>query len=207
MLTNVYWRHTQHTVDGYDVDQFYLPGERGSPSWAGAVLRFRPHESALTRPGGINELHQDMQRELREGPLQLSRHPARLKYVPSPLYILRDMLTFQALRPPAPPRRPTFHPDKNPDNGEQATVTFQQIQNAHETLSNPTTRQEYDATLPQPTPSYHAPSMGRGRTWSSASQGQQTQYGGQTRPAYDFRGFGAFGLTWLLVHAAWRFGR
>ncbi|KAI1400603.1 DnaJ domain-containing protein [Hypoxylon fuscum] len=36
------------------------------------------------------------------------------------------------------------HPDKNPNNVEAATVTFQKIQIAYETLSDPKKRQSYD---------------------------------------------------------------
>ncbi|MBA3662268.1 MAG: DnaJ domain-containing protein [Gammaproteobacteria bacterium] len=41
------------------------------------------------------------------------------------------------------------HPDKNPDNREQATEDFQFISNAYETLSHPEQRQLYDLTLPK----------------------------------------------------------
>ncbi|KAI1498299.1 hypothetical protein F5X99DRAFT_432061 [Biscogniauxia marginata] len=36
------------------------------------------------------------------------------------------------------------HPDKNPDKVEEATATFQRIQQAHETLSDPAKRRQYD---------------------------------------------------------------
>ncbi|KAI5864832.1 DnaJ-domain-containing protein [Durotheca rogersii] len=37
------------------------------------------------------------------------------------------------------------HPDKNPDNLQEATVKFQQIQQAYDTLSDPVERSRYDA--------------------------------------------------------------
>lgn len=36
------------------------------------------------------------------------------------------------------------HPDKNPDNQEEATTIFQRLQLAHETLSDPVKRERYD---------------------------------------------------------------
>lgn len=40
------------------------------------------------------------------------------------------------------------HPDKNPDNQEEATATFQRLQLAHETLSDPVKRARYDNAPP-----------------------------------------------------------
>lgn len=40
------------------------------------------------------------------------------------------------------------HPDKNPDNQEEATTIFQRIQLAYETLSDPVKRARYDNTPP-----------------------------------------------------------
>lgn len=40
------------------------------------------------------------------------------------------------------------HPDKNPDSQEEATITFQRLQLAHETLSDPAKRARYDNTRP-----------------------------------------------------------
>lgn len=40
------------------------------------------------------------------------------------------------------------HPDKNPDNQEQATTIFQRIQLAYETLSDPVKRERYNNTPP-----------------------------------------------------------
>ncbi|KAI2630316.1 DnaJ-domain-containing protein [Hypomontagnella submonticulosa] len=45
------------------------------------------------------------------------------------------------------------HPDRNPGNAEAATATFQKIQLAHETLSDPAKRAEYDDFLTQDTAS------------------------------------------------------
>lgn len=40
------------------------------------------------------------------------------------------------------------HPDKNPDNQEEATTIFQRLQLAHETLSDPVKRARYDKSPP-----------------------------------------------------------
>ncbi|KAG6359415.1 hypothetical protein INS49_012936 [Diaporthe citri] len=40
------------------------------------------------------------------------------------------------------------HPDKNPNNQEEATTNFQRLQLAHETLSDPVKRERYDTAPP-----------------------------------------------------------
>ncbi|CAJ2505519.1 Uu.00g129130.m01.CDS01 [Anthostomella pinea] len=45
-----------------------------------------------------------------------------------------------------------WHPDKNPENVEESTATFQKIQLAYETLRDPVHRRRYDT--PRPTPGY-----------------------------------------------------
>ncbi|KAI1632913.1 hypothetical protein F4809DRAFT_655748 [Biscogniauxia mediterranea] len=67
------------------------------------------------------------------------------------------------------------HPDKNPGNVEEATVIFQKIQEAHETLSDPAKRQEYDRA-------HHTPYYFQ----FQQDEGEEDEYG---QSFYDWRQF------------------
>ncbi|RYP53410.1 hypothetical protein DL769_010519 [Monosporascus sp. CRB-8-3] len=49
-----------------------------------------------------------------------------------------------------------YHPDKNPGFRAEATERFQQIQQAYQTLSNPTTRARYDSSIGRDLPRSNA---------------------------------------------------
>ncbi|KAI0602778.1 hypothetical protein F4775DRAFT_600732 [Biscogniauxia sp. FL1348] len=67
---------TQAGLDGYEINSFFLPGDSGNV--VGSVLVFKALDATCRRPGGIDDLYNDMQKSSRAGEINLRRNPARV---------------------------------------------------------------------------------------------------------------------------------
>ncbi|KAH7328218.1 hypothetical protein B0I35DRAFT_472958 [Stachybotrys elegans] len=61
-----------------------------------------------------------------------------------------------------------YHPDRNPGREQEVNAKFQTIQSAHEVLSDPQKKSQYDATLPRSR--YPTASGVKGNPWSHVSE-------------------------------------
>ncbi|KAI1641496.1 hypothetical protein F4809DRAFT_654963 [Biscogniauxia mediterranea] len=68
-------QRSQRQLNGYDVHSFFLPGDSGS--FVGSVVVFKALDRTCQRPGGIDDLYNDMQKSSRAGEISLRRNPAR----------------------------------------------------------------------------------------------------------------------------------
>jgi DnaJ-class molecular chaperone len=95
-----------------------------------------------------------------------------------------------------------WHPDRNPDNVEEAKNKFAEINEAYEVLSNPEKRQQYDN--PSPFGDFGGMGGGTARQWTDENGNMHFEFNGGGMPggfgfgnpfmdAFGMGGFGPFG--------------
>lgn len=127
----------------------YQPSNAKTISWLSFRTNSSFHKSIVSLPNSP--------------PLHLSTYLTPVKMPPKPTF---DYYEELQIKESASAKEITaafhrlalkHHPDRNPGNQQQATASFQRIQEAYETLSGPAKRDHYDEIAPPPPPQPSSP--------------------------------------------------